>query len=280
MNRNSNHIVRRFLPADQWLFIKIYCGESFGDYMLIDNIYPLIKYLKKKRLISKWFYIRYSDPDFHLRVRMELSDNSNAIIVLNCFNAKLSHLFQNRLIYNIVIDSYNREIERYGINSMELTESIFDIDSNCICTMLKPLLEKNEGVKRWELGVIWINAILDVIVAGTNQKWEIVKAMSKGYLNEFGFNEHNIKILAERYRLLRSRIMELMNCTDNEILPIVYSFKQMLSCLLLNQNNTKLNIPSLIHMSMNRLFICNSRINELVLYYCLEKYYCSQIKKC
>ena len=276
VNRNR-HIVRNIFPGERWLYLKIYGGVNMCDILLVDTIYPLIKSLLRRGLITRWFFIRYADPDFHLRVRVELADDNRLAYVLQAFNKKLFPLCCQRRLHKVVIDTYERELERYGMDMMDLTESLFDIDSHCVCRLLR----SQQRHDRWQMAFVWIDKMLYALGYTLEEKREIIGRMSKGYLNEFGFNQHNIKSLANRYRQLRQPIANLMNTEISNV-----SFKKTtnsslkrIAKALHEQDVSKLNITALLHMSMNRLFADQNRLCELVIYYCLEKHYHSEMKK-
>src|SRR5262249_46206428 len=54
---------RRFAPGSEWTYAKLYCGRAAADRLLAEQIAPLAG------IADQWFFIRYEDPDFHLRVR-------------------------------------------------------------------------------------------------------------------------------------------------------------------------------------------------------------------
>ena len=72
---SHNTTIRSFYPGDKWLYYKLYGGVKSCDFILPIYILPMMNRLKRMHLISKWFYIRYSDPDFHIRLRIELTSN-------------------------------------------------------------------------------------------------------------------------------------------------------------------------------------------------------------
>ena len=72
MNKSRNHIERNFYPGESWLYIKVYGGITACDQLLVDVIYPTIISLKRTKVIVNWFFIRYYDPDFHLRNVLQL----------------------------------------------------------------------------------------------------------------------------------------------------------------------------------------------------------------
>lgn len=281
MNRTCNHITRSFYPGGRWLYIKIYGGITTCDQLLVDVIYPTIIRLKRSNTIDDWFFIRYYDSDFHLRVRLQLSSDNNMPIALKAINRRLLPLCQDHLIYKLSIDTYERELERYGETSMELTERLFDLDSHCVCQLLKPLLCNGKGADRWRLAFVWIDAMMDALGLKLVQKWDLMKRLNSGYLNEFGYNEHNIKPLANRYRRFSDIIDKLLHhhSIDEDSQKTIKKYQIKIDKLRRTYGLEKLNMPSLLHMSMNRLFASQNRLNELVLYYCLERYYRKEVKR-
>jgi thiopeptide-type bacteriocin biosynthesis protein len=107
------------------VYIKLYTGYRTADDLLQQIIIPVIKDLQKKHRIEKWFFIRYSDPDFHLRIRLLLIDSQHVGEIINCFYRKLDIWNKNRLLWKIQLDTYNRELERYGKTMIEESESVF-----------------------------------------------------------------------------------------------------------------------------------------------------------
>lgn len=250
------------------------------DHLLVDTLYPIIKRLLKSDVIKQWFFIRYGDPEFHLRIRVELEHEDNLSIVLAALNKRLIPLYNHHLLHKIVIDTYEREIERYGIQTMELTEQLFCIDSHCVCSILKCLMKHEKENGRWKEAIIWIDTTLDAYGLNLHEKSEIMEIMSKGYLKEFGYDVHNIKPLASRYRQLESSIGKLLeDGATREITDVMNRHAKMIKNRINHIDVSRLNVRSLLHMSMNRLFASRNRANELVLYYCLDKYYRSRIKR-
>lgn len=275
-NRNR-HTMRYIFPGERWLYLKIYGGVNMCDILLVNTIYPLIKSLLRHGLITRWFFIRYGDPKFHLRVRVELKDEERLALVLQSFNKKLLPLCRQRRLYKVVVDTYERELERYGVGLMDVAETLFDIDSHCVCN----LLQSDQASNRWQLAFVWIDKMLNALGYPLERKHDLIARMSKGYLNEFGYNEHNIKSLANRYRQLRQPIANLLSAGISNVnyqKAMNNSLKRIAKALY-EHDLSIINVTSLLHMSMNRLFASQNRLNELVIYYCLEKHYQTEIKK-
>ena len=65
------------------------------------------------------------------------------------------------LIWKVQVDSYQREIERYGIGAMEQAEELFFHDSRMIVDMLD-MIAGDEGEKyRWFFALRAIDTLLD-----------------------------------------------------------------------------------------------------------------------
>lgn len=66
-----------------------------------------------------------------------MTDTSLIGELILTLHKRTKKLIDDGIIQKITIDTYNREIERYGHSNMEVSEDIFCIDSICICEILK-----------------------------------------------------------------------------------------------------------------------------------------------
>ena len=123
-------ITREFYPGDEWVYFKIYLNAGCANEVLVHLKKNVINTLLRKKLIDKWFFIRYSDPDFHIRLRLHipaprdsrrspsasLSGYYAGIFagIVSRINKSLSPFTKSGLISRIQLDTYIREIERYS----------------------------------------------------------------------------------------------------------------------------------------------------------------------
>ena len=70
-------IQRKFIPGSQWLYFKIYTGVKTADEVLAHTIRPFLRELYAERWIDGSFFIRYNDPDFHIRLRLHIDQFEN-----------------------------------------------------------------------------------------------------------------------------------------------------------------------------------------------------------
>lgn len=131
------------LPGkENWLFFKLY-GCSKRQNELISVVYENFEKLINSNKAQKYFFIRYSDPEPHLRVRIQAAGNE-LFYVFEYLTDWLENIRKEGLISKAVIDTYQRETERYGgIELIEKAEEYFFHDSRTVMKIInKQRIEK------------------------------------------------------------------------------------------------------------------------------------------
>lgn len=282
MSRYSHKVKRTFVPGDEWLFFKVYCGVKTCDELLVKKILPLAHSLMREKIIVRWFFIRYSDPDYHLRVRFLLGSTEDTGYVISKTRRCLSTYLKTNEVSKVVIDTYQREIERYGAKYIELSEQIFHAGSECVATILKNLKENSS--LRWRAAFLIVDVLLSKLGLSLEKKKELIEKMSDSFLREFYFNIHNSKSLNDAYRKKRTAVADIVSCLDTDEMDslmrkCVNTYAKEVADIIGDIPIDKLNISSYLHMEMNRLFVNNNRLNEMVIYNYLTRYYKSEIAK-
>lgn len=281
MSRHSN-IKRIFVPGEEWLFFKVYCGMKTSDELLVKKILPLAHRLMKEKIIIRWFFIRYSDPNYHLRVRFLLSSTDDIGSVITKIRGCLSTYLNNSKVSKVVVDTYQREIERYGAKYIELSEQVFHAGSECVATILKHLNENSE--LRWKAAFLIVDSLFTSLGLNVEQKKEFIERINDSFLREFNFNIHNSKCLNDAYRIKRKAVVDLVSGLDKDDMDSlmrkrVNTYVKKVAGIIGDIPMDKLSISSYLHMEMNRLFTSNNRLNEMVVYNYLTRYYKSEIAK-
>ena len=170
----TNSPKRFFSVGSQWLYYKIYTGQKTADRIIFKYLQTQIGELVELGLIEKWFFIRYNDPDFHLRLRFYTNQpQKNIGKIIQHLRGTFDYLMQEDLVWNVVLDTYKREIERYGPNSIDQVESLFFQES----TMLLPILEEtyDDVQARWLFALFYIDQYLDCFQLNLSEKGELLK---------------------------------------------------------------------------------------------------------
>lgn len=122
----------RYGPGSSWLYVKLYLGSQAAEECLLQVIAPAIAGLRNENAIERWFFVRFADPDFHLRVRIKARHGHEAEIREQILSLA-ERLLANGSISRYVLDTYDPEYERYGgISAMNAVEHVFTVDSD-IC---------------------------------------------------------------------------------------------------------------------------------------------------
>ena len=283
----SNIIKTRFFVGDEWLYFKIYCGYKTSDNILIEIIKPFSEQLIKEDYIDKWFFIRYADPNHHIRFRLRLNDRKNIGLLIHNFNNLIKHYIESKSIWSIQIDCYDREIERYGLETIELSEEIFFNDSTEIVNYLSIVQNTSYNSSLLSKPIFSLKLIdfyLSTFELSDSQKLKFLEKLRESFYKEFDINKDNKKQIEEVYKNNKEEVYNKMMNTDNYLEN--KSLKKNLSKLLdilkkESSTHEELNykLSSFIHMSINRLYYSNNRIHELVCYDVLWKFYKSKTSR-
>jgi len=285
-------VQRTYLPGSDWLYFKIYTGVVISDKIIANEIYKFISKLKKEGLISKWFYIRYNDPDFHLRVRVQLKDVSRIGTVIVHFHTIMKRLEAKNLIWKVQIDTYQRELERYDEKLIEETESFFYVDSEYTVKIIQQVLKHKED-SRWMIAFKMIDSLLSDLLFTIEQKLHLMERQSAEFKKEFGFNEFNAKQFNTKYRDCMKIISDVLQEKESFDKPLILminyihkrsvGLKPVFSSIIQKSKKNGIDYfplaSSYIHIMLNRLFYEKARVHELIIYDFLRRYYASEIAR-
>lgn len=283
---------RIFIPGDQWLYFKIYTNEKNAEKILHEELGAIIKKLDQEKKISNWFFIRYADPDFHLRIRILLKDSLDIVRVMEVFNLKIEKYIKNKSVHKVQLDTYVRELERYGKYTTDLAESLFSIDSNYTLKILKDINKNKNENYRWLSALLMIDELFNSFKYDINKKKEIISQMSDSYKAEFGFNYYNSKQFNVKFRENKKIIEQIFKSTPGIVffsgLKLLLAKKKrhmepLVADLFSFHEKKAINVdtllPSYIHMMLNRLFISSARLYELLIYDFLRRIYESELAR-
>lgn len=284
--RPATALPRQFMPGSEWLYVKVYCGTRTAEDFLKEILQPLAQQLSEAALIDKWFFIRYTDPDHHLRIRFHHGSRPDFWkTVLERFYAAVQEFSGKELIYRIQTDTYERETERYGEDTMELSEHLFCYDSEAVVQIVG-LLDEEEGEDyRWRLALRGTDMLIQDLGYTPEEKPAFMERLQQGFFREHGGEKALLLQLNDKYRKEMRNVQSILNPHDDEhngVEEAVAFFRQRSEKIrrLLQQYGPLPDkaalLPSYIHMFLNRLFLANQRKQELVLYHFLSKYYASQ----
>ncbi|MCW3464757.1 lantibiotic dehydratase [Chitinophaga nivalis] len=281
---------RKFNIGSSWLYFKLYCGTKAADRLLQEIIRPLVQQLSAAGLIGKWFFIRYYDPHFHIRFRIQLTDNAHLDTCIRLVTAFLEPFQQEDIIWKTQLDTYHRELERYGIHTMDLSESLFAITSNMVIDFLNISEGDAREDYRWLWGMRATDELLNAFGYTLSKKAALMETLKELFGKEFRMDKSLRSQLNARYSRYRTAISAVMAtaAAGNPLTPLIESIAIHAAALTatgsritqLQQQNAVAYpedlLSSHIHMLLNRLFTSRQRLHELVMYDFLYRYYHSR----
>lgn len=282
----ETNVQRTFIPGDQWGYYKLYCGQRSSDSILLEVIKPFVSKALENKWIDQWFFIRYTDPQFHIRLRYRVTDTKYYGVLIRELYLVLNPYVENNKIYKVQMDTYQRELERYGENTIEEAETIFFYESE----MLLSVLEYVEDQEEYALFIIWImDKFLDGFGFSFERKMTFTTYNYEAYLNEFSADKKTRRQLDIKYKKYRKVLWQFMSPKDvgeemslfleNQLLIKEERMTQAIKQLLKKDSEAVLAVSldalvsSYIHMLINRAFRSRQRFYEMVCYGILVRYY-------
>lgn len=203
---------------------------------------------------------------------------------------ELKKYYDSDIVWNIQLDTYQREIERYGINTISYSEDLFFHESNMVLSFLN--LVKDDEI-RWLFSLKAIDNHLINFGYSLPEKLKILERLKIGYRSEFGKSKSLNKEINDRCRLNQKKIEEILNEKKLDYSPIINGILNQTNELtnpIINEvkkvhENKELQVGfnnlnmSYIHVLMNRLFKTKNRIHEMVCYDFIYIYYRSKIMR-
>nr|WP_273482978.1 lantibiotic dehydratase [Kribbella italica] len=122
---------RRHQPGGEWLYAKVYALPDTQDSLLVRRVSGLVQQLPVS--VDRWFFLRYKDPEAHLRLRIH-GPSADILPVLHDWTTAA---VEAGVIRSVVLDGYAPEIARYGgEDAMPVAERLFQADSVAVIDQL------------------------------------------------------------------------------------------------------------------------------------------------
>ncbi len=269
---------RTFLPGSEVISFKIYCGAFSSDKVLDVLLNQLGNKLIKEGLVDNFFFVRYLDPHYHLRIRYFVNTK-----VQNGFDKVFSQVIENAdllkeagQIWKIDLSTYNRELNRYGSKMIILVEQIFYLDSICYLNLESEIQFTDNEKDRLLYAFANVDSWFNLINLDLTEKLLFTEQIKKKFLFEFNesIDRKNINTL---YRSLEEEIHKILEPTIvTEFSNRTYAINQLMMEKEVSRLGLRDLLPDLIHMSQNRFFASEQRIQEYLIYELIWKYYKSE----
>ncbi|MCX4242641.1 lantibiotic dehydratase [Paraliomyxa miuraensis] len=278
------------VPGSSWLQINVFAGGRTIDALLVGPVLEALGELDATSHLRRWFFVRYDDPDRHLRLRLEGEPRWLSREAWPHLLQVLSPHAEAGAVHRIQADTYARELDRYGgMLGIEAAESIFCADSTAALAMLRL------GPCGHEAQVQRMLASLDALARDLGlrtleQRLAVAQQCRSRFIDEHADPAAMRRELGRRYRTLRPAcealgadpppvaVAELEGVLAERGRAIAAALARLReadpSHVLLGEPARLL--PSYWHMHLNRLQSHPSRTLETVLYAFLTRLYAAR----
>ena len=292
----ASAVPRSFAPGGPWLYLKLYTGVSTADTVLRDVIAPVRELAFDSGAAQQWFFLRYHDTGPHLRVRFRGPPGRLYSEVLPAAHAALQPLIEDGSVWRVQIDTYERELERYGgAAGIELYEEIFWHDSDAVLDIVE-LLEGDAGADaRWRLALRGADMLLDDFGMSTRARRELMARARDSFRAEFRADTAMFKKIGERFRAERGELerllgadpaddaasdlapgLELLARRSERVRAAIGAYLDRVSNRDSAIHMLERCASSVVHMHVNRMLHVSQRAQELVLYDFLHRWYAAR----
>jgi thiopeptide-type bacteriocin biosynthesis protein len=275
-------IRRSFPPGSEWLFVKLYVGTTSADRVLAQ----VLERVRRDELCDRWFFIRYADPGYHLRLRFHGNPDVLRGELLPAIDRATTPMIEDGTIQRVVLDTYVREVERYrGPEAIELAERIFHIDSEAVLALIAMLEPGDTGDdERWQIAFCGASMLLDDLGLDADQEHELLELLRVRLGRQNRADDALGRALGGRFRNERSTLeglrslatldgpasglrpgIEVLKRRSDALAPLVAELAA-LDCgrqlVVIRQRLA----ASFVHMHLNRVLRSNQARQELVIY--------------
>jgi thiopeptide-type bacteriocin biosynthesis protein len=280
-------IVRSFPPGSEWLYAKLYTGMAAADQALREVVAPVVRAAERSGAIDRWFFIRYTDPGHHVRVRFHGAPERLYGEVLPALHQAAQPLLADGRVWRVQLDTYEREVERYGgAAGIELAEQLFHADSAAALAIVERGAGDGAVMRRWRLALRGIDMLLENLGFDPEARHALIRQARDGYAQEFRADARLSRQLGDAYRRERKNLESLLDpaldeqslrpglaalrARSDRLAPIGAELRARERDGLLAVERLAL---SFTHMHANRLLRSAQRHQELVLYEFLDRLY-------
>lgn len=264
VNDTRRDVRRSFPPGSRWLYLKVYGGAAALDAYLRRYLPPLLERLRGTGLLEGWFFIRYADPAFHLRLRFRAVEGREADL-LTAVAAWFDHPERSSEgFHNLQFATYERELERFGADTIDACERWFCAESDALLERLQNLSEGDDDA-RLHLACAEAFGLLRDWGLDLAEQTTRLETWRDEFGAEFGAEKSTYVSLDQLYRrrreALQAACLAPRPASDAATRALLAELRAAPTDLL----------PHLLHLRLNRLAVGEPRRQEFVVYALLYK---------
>ncbi|MFD5552721.1 lantibiotic dehydratase [Streptomyces sp. NPDC127068] len=273
--RSVAPVRRCFHPGSEWLHAQLYTGAATADSVLRELVGPLLRRFLAEGAVDDWFFVRYADPDWHLRLRLHGAPGRLLGEVLPALHDGIVRPRADGTVRRLRIDGYEREVERFGgAAGIVLAERLFRADSEAALRLVATVPHHD----RWRTALLGVDRLLTDFGLDLAGKRAVVGAAREQLGAEHPLDPQARRRLDSRYRAERAQLTALLSSSrprtavDSVFAARSAAFGPVVAELRTAARAGRLTRPlpvlagTLTHLHANRVLRTASRSQELALH--------------
>jgi thiopeptide-type bacteriocin biosynthesis protein len=260
-------------PGSDWVFAKLYGPRAFEDDLLTGPVPQLCQQVIVAGAAESWFFIRYSDPEPHLRLRFRGDPGRLLKELVPHLCSWASGLLNDGLITRLCFDTYEREVERFGGPAgLASAEALFHFDSQAVIEILRLSRGGLLDLDMSSLAIISIDDLLASLGANGEERvvWYRERVTSRNLAgDEYRRRKDALRRLLGDPEQIRARpggdaLARVLAARRNELARIGDRLDALASAGELLQPKSTL-FRSYVHLHCNRLLASDRSAEEQIL---------------
>lgn len=273
---------RAFAPGSEWLYAKVYVGALTADALLADVVAPLVRELRARGAVDGWFFVRYADPEPHLRLRLHGDPRALLGEALPALHAALAPWLDDGRVARVALDTYVREVERYGGDEgVARCEAIFEAQSDAALAAIAATRGDEGRDGRWRRCLAGLDALLRGLGCDRARAAAILESQRDAWARQLGVTRASEGALSRRFRAERAALeAELADAPGSAAWAGLIGATAARAVALRVGGGVPDGVAaSLLHMWVNRVMPGAQNLHEVALYDLLARLYRSELAR-
>jgi len=254
-----------YSPGEEWLYFEIYCRPTCSNAILMKLEHGFLPDIKKR--LKRWFFIRYNQPAYHIRMRLHLIKTTDIGNITTALSELLAAEIHSGIISDLQLKTYRRETERYGASRMREVEDCFYKDSAFVMQLIK--LESPIDIL-YQLSMTLLEDSCKAAGLSIETQLNFVSRMADNFAKELNSSPEAFKKINQAYKDFTIALAQApIRLRWPKLQTTVNYFSKVLE-LCKDEEKPKI-LSDLFHMHVNRLFTNDQRMHEWIIYCYLTK---------
>jgi thiopeptide-type bacteriocin biosynthesis protein len=285
------------LPANDWIHFRLFTSERGGERILREAISNLVRDLAAHGEIDQWHFNRYSEPDYHLEVKLlAVNVPGGYLALIDRAKEVFNPLLDKKLVHKIQLELFSSQAEIFDSRMPGESEEVFTIDSEACLAFIGLAQDYEERDERWLWALRAIDMLLDVFYVSTGEKHKMVRTTEQRLKDSLSATGTVFRRINQMYKLHETEIDTLLSgngATDGlsellcDSMEVLHERQRELTRVFSSVKGYRVEgspepgdqAGHYIQLFINRLFYNGSVNNELMLYSMLNRYYSANLNK-